>query len=191
MANVVDEAPRSMIANLKEKTGKSLEAWVETVRKRPFEKHKQIVDWLKAEHGLGHGYANLVALTTLKGSVGTATDPGSGDSLVAKQFDGAKAGLRPWYDRLVTAVQKFGPDVDIAPKNTYVSLRRKKQFGILQPSTKDRLDVGLNLKGVEPSGRLEKAGSWNQMCTHRVRVTTADQIDKELVGWLKQAYDGA
>jgi hypothetical protein len=99
--------------------------------------------------------------------------------------------LRPIYEALIAAVESFGDDVEIAPKRTYVSLRRKKQFGLIQPSTATRVDVGINLKGVEPAGRLEKSGSFNSMCTHRVRLTEPGQVDDDLIGWLRQAYDQA
>jgi hypothetical protein len=72
-----------------------------------------------------------------------------------------------------------------------MSLRRKTQFATLHPSTKTRFDVGLKLKGVPPAGRLEAAGSWNAMVTHRVRLESADGVDKELVGWLRKAYEQA
>ena len=89
---------------------------------------------------------------------------------------------------VLAAVKKFGADVEISPKKAYVSLRRNKQFAIIQPSTATRLDVGINLKGVEPAGRLEPSGSFNAMVSHRVRVSKPDEVDKELLGWLKKAY---
>jgi hypothetical protein len=73
----------------------------------------------------------------------------------------------------------------------YVSLKRKKQFALIQPSTATRLDVGIKLKGVEPSGRLEASGKFNEMVSHRVKVASADEVDAELIAWLKQAYEGA
>jgi hypothetical protein len=88
-------------------------------------------------------------------------------------------------------VEKFGDDLEISPKKTYVSLRRKKQFAILQPSTATRFDVGLNIKGAPPAGRLEASGSWNAMVTHRVRLESVKDVDKDLIAWLKKAYDGA
>lgn len=191
MSKSVDDATRTMIANLEAKTGKNLDAWVKLVKAQKFDKHKQITDYLKGEHGLGHGYANLVALTTLKGNVGTATAPDSGGAMVDAQYAGPKAELRSIYDKLIAEVSKFGKDVEIAPKNTYVSLRRSKQFGLVQASTKDRVDVGITLKGTEPAGRLEKAGSFNAMVTHRVKLASAKDVDKELLGWLKTAYEKA
>jgi len=182
----VEDATATMIANLEAKTGKSLEAWVKVVQAEKLGKHGERVAFLKSKHGLGHGYANLVAHAVAGG--GTLT---RGEDPVAEQYAGAKATLRPIYDALVAAVRKFGADVEVSPKKANVSLRRSKQFALLQPSTATRLDVGLNLKGTPPSGRLEASGSFSAMVSHRVRLESVKGVDKELVGWLKQAYDQA
>ena len=71
------------------------------------------------------------------------------------------------------------------------SLRRSKQFGLIQPSTATRLDVGLVLKGFCTKGRLEASGTFNAMLTHRVRLQTAADVNVELLAWLRQAYDQA
>ncbi len=182
----VDDAVASMIANLETKTGKPLAAWTKLVQAEKLEKHSAMVSFLKSKHGLGHGYANLVAH-----SVTGAGAPLRGDDPLAEQYAGSKAGLRLIYDALLAAVQKFGSDIEISPKKAYVSLRRSKQFAIIQPSTAARLDVGLNLKGLAPTARLETSGSFNSMVSHRVRLDSVKGADKELIGWLKQAYDQA
>jgi len=184
-----DAALQSMIRGLHEKTGRSLEEWLEVVRKSGLGKHGQVVAFLKEKHGVTHGYANLVAHSALKSDA--ASVAAEGVDLVAAQYAGAKAPLRPLYDALAARVQAFGMDVELAPKKAYVSLRRSKQFGLLQPSTATRVDVGLNLKGVPAKGRLEASGGFNSMCTHRVRIERAGEIDAELLSWLKQAYDRA
>ena len=189
MAEREDAALQSMIRGLREKTGRSLEEWEKVVIKSGLEKHGQIVALLKEKHGVTHGYANLVAHSALKSDA--ASVAGQGTDLVTAQYAGAKEGLRPTYDALAARIRAFGDDVELAPKKAYVSLRRSKQFGLLQPSTAARLDVGLNLKGVPAKGRLEASGSFNAMCTHRVRVESSAEIDAELVSWLKQAYEKA
>ena len=108
---------------------------------------------------------------------------------MAAQYAGAKAGLRPIYDAVLKGVATFGGDVEIAPKKSYVSLRRGKQFAIIQPSTKTRVDIGINLKGIDPTDRLEASASFNAMVSHRVRVGTVDEIDAEVLDWLRQAYE--
>ena len=187
MAKSPEEMAAAMIANLKEKTGKTLAQWLKIVKSSKLAKHGEIVKMLKAEHGVGHGFANLIAHEHLKAGKPAA----AGGDLVDKQYSGAKSELRPIYDALVAAVEKFGKDVEVSPKKAYVSLRRSKQFALIQPSTKDRVDVGINLKGTKASGRLENSGSFNAMVSHRVKVTDKKQVNAELKKWLKAAYDAA
>jgi len=176
-----------MIAKLPEQTGKTLKQWQALVRSSGLTAHGQIVKLLKTDHGVTHGYANLIAHKTLKSDAASAGDTGD---LVAAQYGGARASVKPIYDAVLAAVQKFGPDVEIAPKKTYVSLRRSKQFGLLQPAAA-RLDVGINLKGVAATARLETSGSFNTMVSHRVRVGARAEVDAELIGWLREAYERA
>ena len=181
----VDDQVQTMIANLPEKTGKTLDQWLSVVAGSNLDKHGAIVKMLKTEYGMTHGFANLVAHQALKPQT---TD---GGAQLDTQYAGPKAALRPVYDAVITAVQGFGKDVEVAPKKTYVSLRRKKQFALVQPSTKTRVDLGINLKGAEPAGRLEASGSFNAMVSHRVRLESPEDVDHDVVGWLKQAYDSA
>lgn len=188
MAKSPEEMKAAMIAALKEKTGKALDEWLPILRASGLTKHKELVNLLKAQHGLTHGYANMIALQALGSDSHTANDDAA---LIDAQYAGKKAAVRPIYDAVLVAVTKFGKDVAVAPKKAYASLRREKQFAILQPSTGTRLDVGLVLPGVEPTGRLEPAGSFNAMMTHRIRVANPSEVDKELVSWLRRAYDQA
>jgi predicted transport protein len=188
MPSNVDEMANSMLQNLEDKTGKNLDQWIEIVDKSQVTKHKEIINYLKSKYGLTYGYANLIALKTREAVEGT---PPSGASLVDVRYSGNKSALRPIYEAIIESVVNFGEDVKIAPKKAYVSLRRSKQFAIVQPSTKTRVDVGINLKGTESSDRLEPSGSFNAMVSHRVRLTKTDQVDDELTQWLKNAYEAA
>jgi hypothetical protein len=183
-----EDMARTMIENLPEKTGKSLAEWLKILGQAKLEKHGEMVKLLKSEHGVTHGFANLIAHEYRSRAAGAGS---SSQDPLAAQYQGPKAALRPIYDAIAKQVGKFGSDVEFAPKKAYVSLRRSKQFGLVQPSTKDRVDVGLNLKGVEPAGRLEASGSFNAMVTHRVRLASVKDVDRELIGWLRQAYDAA
>jgi predicted transport protein len=177
MAKSPEEMAAAMIANMKEKTGKTLDAWVKIAARSGLEKHGQTIKHLKSEHGMTHGFANLVAHTALKSDASWQES----DDLVSARYAGPKEPLRPIYDALIKAVGRFGKDVEISPKKAYVSLRRNKQFGLIQPSTKPRVDVGINLKGVQPTKRLEASGSFNSMVSHRVRVSDVSEVDKELI----------
>ena len=177
----------SVDAGLVKQTGRGLEAWVAAARATGIGKHKALVDHLKSAEGLTHGYANSVALRTFGTDAGSIGD----EALMAQMFAGPKAALKPIHDRLVAIVEGLGGDVELVPKKGYVSVRRSKQFAIFQPSTKDRFDLGLNLKGVEPSGRLEASGSFNAMVSHRVRLASVEEVDRPVESWLQEAYDRA
>lgn len=183
----MDKGTETMIENLYKNTGKTLDQWIAIVVKEKLEKHGEIINFLKEDHGLTHGYANLVAHRANGTDAGSAENT---DDLIEKQYKG-KEHLKPLYDRLMGEIQNFGHDIEIAPKNAYVSLRRKKQFAILQPATKTRFEIGINLKGHEPKGKLEVVNTPNAMCSHRINLADARDIDSEIVGWLKQAYDNA
>lgn len=173
----------TMIANFPEKTGKPLEDWIKLAKKSGLQKHGEIVKMLKADHGMGHGFANLVANRTL-----AAADEPAGDDLVAAQYEGPKAALRPIYDAVEKYVKSLGKDVELAPKKANVSIRRNKQFALVGPATKTRVDLGINLKGVEPAGKLE---AWGGMVSHRVRLEKPADLDKDVKAWLRQAYEAA
>lgn len=189
MASNLDAQTATMAENLRKATGKSLDQWVALARKSGHAKHGEIVKWLKGDHDMTHGYANLVAHTALQSDAASRT--AAGDDLVTEMFAGDRGALRPIFDALLKAILAFGGDIEQLPKKGYLSLRRSTQFATLHPSTKTRFDVGIKLKGVAPAGRLEAAGSWNGMVTHRVRLGAVADVDAELVRWLRQAYDGA
>lgn len=188
MNEKIDPAVATMIRNLEKNSGRPWASWLALVQARGEEKHGATVAYLKTEHGLGHGYANLVAHEARKAAAPPAP---AGDAAIDAWFAGGKEAVRPIYDAVIAAGRDCGNDVELAPKKSYMSLRRSKQFACVIPSTKARVDVGLQLKGVAPTGRLEAAGSWNAMVTHRVRLESAAQVDAELVAWLRQAYAAA
>lgn len=183
----MDKGTETMIENLHKNTGKTLEEWIALVNSEKFARHGEIISFLKDKHGLTYGYANLVA-HRLKGSDAGSVE--NKDVLIEKQYKG-KEHLKPFYDSLMSEILKFGNDIEVAPKNAYVSLRRKKQFAMLQPATKTRFEVGINLKGQEPEGRLEAVSASNAMCSHRINLTDTKEIDRQVIGWLKLAYDNA
>lgn len=182
------KAFQSYLENIKAKTGKTPEDFRALAQKKGLTKHGEIIAWLKQDFELGHGHANAVAAVLLKSDSHKA----SPKTKLEKLFSGKKAHWRESYDKLITGVQKFGPDVEAAANESYVNVvRGAKKFAVIQPSSADRLDIGIKLKGVNAEGRLESSGSWNSMVTHRVKVSNTKEIDKEVVGWLKQAYDAA
>lgn len=179
-----DKMLQTMLNNIPEKTGKTLNEWKKILKEKAFEKHMEAVKFLKTEYGVTHGFANTIVHLSKEDSETSEVD------LVAKQYEG-KENLKEIYEALKIEIEKFGNSVEFAPKKAYVSVRSKKQFAIIQPSTKKRLDLGLNLKSKEPDGKLESSGSFNAMCSHRVRLESKEEITTEVISWLKEAYESA
>jgi hypothetical protein len=178
---------QAYLDNIQAKTGRPAADIAALVREQGLSKPAKIVAWLKREFGLGHGHAMaIVSLLRAEGQ-----PPRSADDKVAAHFSGARARWRDAYDSLAGAAARFGPDVGVAAGATYLSLTKDgRKFAVVQ-ATGERLDLGVKVKGVAPTGRLEAAGSWNSMVTHRVRIRDAAELDAELLGWLQQAYAGA
>ena len=181
--NTLEDAGARMRKNLEEKTGRSFATWINIARQLGAERHSDVVAYLKLEGPMGHGYANMIAHEARKTDAVLEEDP------IDAMYAGSNAALRPIYDAIVKTVSTFGEDVEFVPAKNYVSMRRAKQFALVQLSAKTRIDIGINLKGVVPSGRLEAARTWNGMVSHRVRINVIGQFDEEVKGWLKQAYD--
>jgi Domain of unknown function (DUF4287)/Domain of unknown function (DUF5655) len=141
-----------------------------------------IVDWITTDYPLGRGHA-MAIVATLKPT--RAQD--KHEDPISAYFSGAKAGWRSVFDDLLVTLEAVGP-VTVSPTNSYLSLLRDSRKFAIVAATRERLDIGIKLPGVEPTERFAAAGSWNSMVTHRVRVTDADQVDTQLLNWLSDAY---
>lgn len=181
-----EEMLQTMLGNLKEKTGKLLNEWHQILKDLSPEKHGEAMKILKGEHGISHGYANLISQTFFKPELLSDEKSNNNDEQLLK----GKEAIADIFNAAKKQFESIAGQAEFAYKKTYISLRTpKKQFALLQPSTKTRVDVGLNLKGVEPSGMTEATGSWNSMVSHRIKLTDLNQINDELKDWIQKAYD--
>ena len=176
----MDKALQTMIDNMPEKTGKSLEEWKEVLKAKAFIKHSEAVNFLKSDFQVTHGFANSIVHLS-------KDEQRSDQDLITNQYQD-KESLFPIYEALAERILSFGNDIKVSPKKDSVSFIRKRQFALVKPATKTRIDLGLKLKGKPLTDRLENSGPFGAMCTHRVRITTAAEIDQELNNWLKEAY---
>lgn len=174
--------------NLPARTGKTLAEWATLVKRGGPKDRKDRVAWLRREHGLGGTTAMLVAYAA-EGRR-PVDDYSDAEALVAAMYAGRKAALRPVHEAALAAARRLGKDVTPSARKTYVSLVRKRQFGTLQPSTAERVDLGLVLPGVRAQGRLEKTTSvGGGRVTHRIALHSPGDVDAEVRRWLKEAYD--
>lgn len=187
----VEKAIATQLANIEKKTGKSLAQLTAAIKKSGLSKHGEIRTWLVETYGLGHGDANTLTHTALKsdGASAAKASGASTDDVLAEIYSGKKEHLRPIHEKLMKAIAKFG-EYEIAPKKGYVSLRRKKQFAMLGPKTNERFELGLNLKDDIRDTRVKPVPPGG-MCQYIVPLTSADEIDDKIVGYMKRAYGAA
>src|SRR5688572_27481559 len=183
----IEKALEAQLQNMQTRAGKSLDALFAIIRKSGLTKFGEIREMLKKDLGMGHGDANTLVTAYNKATAAPAAEP-AGEPL-DQIYSGAKAELRPIHDKLMKAISSFGP-FEIAPKKAYVSLRRKKQFATIGPATKTRVEVGLNMKGIPATSRLVALPPGG-MCQYKINVTDVGEVNEELLGWIKQAYQSA
>lgn len=177
----MDKALQTMINNMPEKTGKSLAEWKVILSNKAFAKHSEGVKFLKSEHGVSHGFANTIVTLSKE-------ENHSNEDLITNQYKG-KENLFPIYEKLIPILKNFGNDVTITPKKGSVSIIRKRQFVLIKPATKTRIDLGLKLPGIPTTERLENSGPFGTMCTHRVKISSLEDINDELISWMNNAYE--
>lgn len=182
------------IVELKAKTGRTLEEWLRLIKKSGPKTEQERRDWLKKEHGLGTNSAWWLA-ERAEGKATVDSDPDlyleAAAMYVEDMFSGGKAGLRPIYEKLLKLGLKTGKDAKACPCQTIVPLYRNHVFAQIKPTTRTRIDMGFALGNMKPTGRLLDTGGFakKDRITHRIPITSVDEIDDEVKQWLKVAYD--
>lgn len=189
--SIVDKAIQTQLTNIQAKTGQTLDQLRAVLQQSGLTKHGEIRTMFQRDLGLGYGDANMLTRALLdtdaEGTTGAqASKHGNpADSL----YTGTRAALRPIHDRLMAEIDRLG-DFEVAPKKSYLSLRRKKQFAMVGPATNTRVEVGLNIKGVAATARLIEMPSGG-MCQYKVNLTDVADVDAELLAWITRAYESA
>lgn len=187
---------QSVVAKMKDKTGRSLEEWIVlTTRKGPKDEAGR-ASWLKQEHGLGTNYAAWIAARSV-GKGHEDTDPEKylvqAESYVEEQYAGAKAGLKPVYEKLLELGLALGEDVKACPCKTMVPLFRKHAIAEIKAATRTRIDLGLALgkrAGKPPKRLIDTGGALKKdRITHKIELTSPADVDAEVARWLRTAYE--
>lgn len=179
----IDKAVGNQLKNIEARTGRTLGELATHVQASGLTKFGEVREMLKTSLGMSHGDANAVVKHLQAQAAPPSTDA------LSDIYTGPKAALRPIHDTLMAKIGPFG-EFEVAPKKGYVSLRRKKQFAMVGPATNTRVEVGINLKGKPGTERLVEQPPGG-MCQYKVKVTSADEVDSELIGWLREAYEAA
>jgi hypothetical protein len=185
---------RNWIDTLKAKTGRDLDEWTALIKSKGPKDTKSRREWLKTEHKLG---TNSAAWLVDHAEGKDDLEEGDPKVYVARAaeyvdalFSGSKAGLRPIYDKLYDLARSIGDDIKISPGKTIVPVYRNHVIAQIKPSTRTRIDFGLALKDTPAKGRLIDTGGLakKDRITHRIEVTSVDDIDAFVEKWLRKAY---
>jgi len=182
------------IAELKAKTGRSVDEWMSYLKKNGPKDEKARREWLKTEHGLGTNSAWWLA-ERAAGKENIDDNPDAylkaAEGYVEKMFSGGKAGLRPIYDALLKLGLGIGKEAKACPCQTIVPLYRNHVFAQIKPTTRTRIDLGFALGDMKAKGRLIDTGGFakKDRITHRIEITSLKDIDDEVKRWLKVAYE--
>lgn len=187
--STLDKARDTQLRNIETRTGRTLDELRALLAGSGLAKHGELRSFAMEKLGLGYGDANALVHLALASDGQSAAAGMSQDEVLAALYAGKKQPLRPIHDALMAQIGRFG-EFEVAPKKGYVSLRRRKQFAMIGPGSATRVDVGLNMKDVPATERLvaEKPGG---MCQYKVKLSGPGEVDAELVGWLRRAYDAA
>ena len=185
----LEQAVQTQLDNIQKKTGMSLAELAALAQQSGLTKHGELRDMFKSKLGLGHGDANSLVHAILKSDGERAAQGKSTDAVLDEIYMGPKAAFRPIHEKLMQAIQTFG-EFETLPKKGYVSLRRRKQFAMFGPKTNSRFEVGLNAKDFPANARLLEQPRGG-MCNYIVNLTSAQEVDAELLAWIKSAYESA
>jgi hypothetical protein len=185
---------QSVVAGMKKKTGRSLEEWIEHVNENGPAGTEERRAWLKSAHGLGTNYAWWIA----ERAEGRSADLVDGDAYlesapvyVDEMYSGKREHLRAVHDALIRVAMELGDEVRICPCQTIVPLFRKHVFAQIKPATNSRIDLGFAFGDMPASGALIDTGGFakKDRITHRIPISTLDDINDEVKDWLRKAYD--
>jgi hypothetical protein len=184
------------IADLKPKTGRTLEQWIALTKKDGPKDLALRRAWLKSKYNLGTNSAWWIA-ERADGKGDEEDTPerylATAARFVEDQYSGKKSALRPLYDELLRLAKSLGPDVKACPCKSIVPLYREHVFAQIKPTTLSRIDLGLcftSYKGKLPNRLIDTGGfAKKDRITHRMGVSSPSDIDSDLIKWLRAAYD--
>ncbi len=179
------EMHAAIIRNLQRNTGKTLEQWMELVKKSGIKDRKEKTKWLKTKHLLGTGQASTITKMMYEG-----LSDYDGEYLMQLHFSGDKDYQKPIYDKITAALKKWG-DHRIAINKTYLSLTHRLQFAIIK-TTKDGLVIGVPAAAVKATKNKEFSITKNlgsERITHKLLLNDTSDLSDSVMQVLRAAYD--
>ncbi len=185
---------QSVIAGMKEKTGRSVDEWTKLTKKEGPSGEEERAQWLKKTYGLGTNYASWIAARasgTSEGNEDADQYLRHAEDYIDKMYAGPKEHLRSIYDEILTYAKTLGRDIGVSPCQTIVPIYRNHVIAQIKPTTRTRIDLGLALRDTKTPNRLIDTGGFvkKDRITHRIEISSTDDFDDEAKRWLRVAYE--
>lgn len=185
----MDKTNELYLKNITEITGKT-ESEIKTLLvSSKLIKHSEIRAMFMEKLDLSFGFANTLALIITKSDGASLAEGKSMDELLDEIYSGKKAQFLVFHEIVMGKIETMGP-FEIAPKKGYLSLRVKKQFAMIGPKTNTRMEIGLNINGIDGTDVL-LAQPKGSMCKFIVKISTQEDLTADLFKWLQEAYNQA
>jgi hypothetical protein len=187
MAKTPDDMMSAVSGSLAERTGRTLDEWVALVQASGIDSLDQnaVRRWLRSVHGVPQNsqWAIADAAARAAGWVRPSTA-----EYIDSQYTGAKAALRPIYDKLAAAIEGLGDDVTVEGRGGYTPFVRGRQFAAVAAATRDRVDLGLRFTDPPADERLQPSTGPGQ-ATHKIALRSVGDVDDRVLHLLRLAYE--
>jgi predicted transport protein len=186
MAKTSGEFETEFIQTTKEKTGRSLEEWLNLTKTSGLKKQNEILDWLKKEYGLNHMQAQFVAGIYLNNGNPVFADE---KALLDNQFIKCLE-MRPLFDAIAEKIISSFHGTQLIAKKTYLSFTASREFAAINAKPKE-IRLGLDLGELPFNDRVQKTKLAGPMprISHMVVLTDINQMDLALMQLIEQSYN--
>lgn len=110
------------------------------------------------------------------------------DTALEALFANKAPAVRAAYEKVLSSLARVGP-VTVEPKKTSIHLVRETGFAGAHPK-KAWLDLTIRSERPIRSARVRAQEQVSRNRWHQdVRLTSAEDVDAEVIGWLESAYE--
>ena len=183
---IVEKSLESQLANIQERAGRTLDELFSILQQSAAESPQELRDVLIDELDMERGDAETVVFAHKeRGSDAPKTVRGE----LARIYSGEREELKRVHDRLMEKLNDLG-DFEVTPRDGYVALRRNREFATVGPAGVTELEITMEFDHADPPERLQRAEAADRS-RYSVRISDADEVDDELITWMRQAYEEA
>jgi hypothetical protein len=172
----------SVKAGLERDTGKTLDEWVAIAKTCPETKPKARADWLRAKYGLGVNRAAQIF------DAAFPPETGWDDVDVQRAQLWTDAASLALLQKIETAIAKIS-DVVPTQRKGFTAWSRKVQFAAAKPIKGGQLALGLAIPVEGKRLIAAKNEGWSERLTAKLVISKSNEIDRDVIAWLKQAAD--